>query len=133
MIIISYVLKVVFGLLDYYFVKIYHVKICGLPWLSGDMTDIPVCGNIADWFVWLDSLRVPLKVRLILEGVGGTLMWSIWNFRNSLIFSSCPPKKAVLWDSIVSQYFVWISYRNPSCKLSWIGWLKNPVATVTSM
>ncbi|GJV20013.1 RNA-directed DNA polymerase, eukaryota, reverse transcriptase zinc-binding domain protein [Tanacetum coccineum] len=58
--------------------------------------DIPVCDNIAEWFVWLDSLRIPLKVRLILEGVGGTLMWSIWNFHNSLIFSSCPPKKAVL-------------------------------------
>ncbi|GJX08641.1 putative ribonuclease H-like domain-containing protein [Tanacetum coccineum] len=76
--------------------------------------DIPVCDNIAEWFVWLDSLRIPLKVRLILEGVGGTLMWSIWNFRNSLIFSSCPPKKTVLWDSIVSQSFLWISSRNPS-------------------
>ncbi|GKA33410.1 RNA-directed DNA polymerase, eukaryota [Tanacetum coccineum] len=55
--------------------------------------DIPVCGNFADWFDWLDSLYFPIKVRLVLKGVGGTLMWSIWNFRNSLIFSSCPPKK----------------------------------------
>ncbi|GJQ96540.1 hypothetical protein Tco_0007679 [Tanacetum coccineum] len=76
--------------------------------------DIPVCDNIAEWFVWLDSLRIPLKVLLILEGVGGTLMWSIWNFRNSLIFSSCPPKKTVLWDSIVSQSFLWISSRDLS-------------------
>ncbi|GKE28314.1 RNA-directed DNA polymerase, eukaryota, reverse transcriptase zinc-binding domain protein, partial [Tanacetum coccineum] len=95
--------------------------------------DISVCDNIAEWFVWLDSLRIPLKVRLILEGVGGTLMWSIWNFRNSLIFSSCPPKKTVLWDSIVSQSFLWISSRNPSCKFSWIGWLKNPITTLTSI
>ncbi|GJR12603.1 RNA-directed DNA polymerase, eukaryota [Tanacetum coccineum] len=82
--------------------------------------DIPVCGNFADWFDWLDSLHVPIKVRLVLEGVGGTLMWSIWNFCNSLIFSSCPPKKEVLWDSIVSQSFLWISSRNPSRKFSWI-------------
>ncbi|GJS80882.1 RNA-directed DNA polymerase, eukaryota, reverse transcriptase zinc-binding domain protein [Tanacetum coccineum] len=94
--------------------------------------DIPVCGNFADWFHWLDSLHVPIKVWLVLEGVGGTLMWSIWNFCNSLIFSSCPPKKEVLWDSIVSQSFLWILSRNPSRKFSWIGWLKNLVTTITS-
>ena len=95
--------------------------------------DIPVCGNITEWFDWLDSLRAPPKVRLYLERVGGTLMWSIWNYRNLLVFSPCPPKKAVIWDSIVSQSFLWISSRNPSCNFSWIGWLKNPVASITSM
>ncbi|GKE97727.1 hypothetical protein Tco_0021078, partial [Tanacetum coccineum] len=95
--------------------------------------DIPVCSNIAEWFEWLDSLRVPSKVRLFLEGVAGTLMWSIWNYRNNLIFSPCPPKKAVIWDSIVSQSFLWLSSRNPSCNFSWIGWLKNPIASITSM
>ena len=95
--------------------------------------DIPVCGTITDWFDWLDSLHVPIKVRLVLEGVGGTLMWSIWNFRNSLIFSSCLPRKDALWDSIVSQSFLWISSRNPSRKFSWIGWLKDPVTSITSM
>ncbi|GKC88619.1 RNA-directed DNA polymerase, eukaryota, reverse transcriptase zinc-binding domain protein [Tanacetum coccineum] len=49
--------------------------------------DISVCSNIAEWFEWFDSLRVPSKVRLFLEGVTGTLMWSIWNYRNNLIFS----------------------------------------------
>ena len=95
--------------------------------------DIPVCGTFSDWFEWLDSLHVPTKVRLVLEGVGGTLMWSIWNFRNSLIFSSCHPRKDTLWDSIVSQSFLWISSRNPSRKFSWIGWLKDPVTSITSM
>ena len=83
--------------------------------------DIPVCGTFTDWFDWLDSLHVPIKVRLVLEGVGGTRIWSIWNFCNSLIFSSCPPRMEVLWDSIVSQSFLWISSRNPSRKFSWIG------------
>ncbi|GKA50242.1 hypothetical protein Tco_0743315 [Tanacetum coccineum] len=33
----------------------------------------------------------------------------------------CPsPKKAMLWDSIVSQSFLWISYRNPKLKFSWV-------------
>ncbi|GJZ65216.1 hypothetical protein Tco_0621912 [Tanacetum coccineum] len=33
--------------------------------------DIPVCGNIAEWYDWLGSLHVPSKVRLFLEGVRG--------------------------------------------------------------
>nr|GEW71567.1 retrotransposon protein, putative, Ty3-gypsy subclass [Tanacetum cinerariifolium] len=53
--------------------------------------DISVCGNIAKWYDWLGSLHVPSKVRLFLEGVVGTLMWSIWNFCNLLIFFSSPP------------------------------------------
>ncbi|GJV99092.1 hypothetical protein Tco_1554344 [Tanacetum coccineum] len=39
-------------------------------------------------------------------------------FRNRLIFSSPPPKNAMLWDSIISQSFLWISSRNPKLKFS---------------
>ncbi|GJV96160.1 RNA-directed DNA polymerase, eukaryota, reverse transcriptase zinc-binding domain protein [Tanacetum coccineum] len=95
--------------------------------------DIPMCGNIAEWHAWLGDLHVSSKVRLAIEGVGGTLLWSIWNFRNNLIFSSTPPKKSMIWDSVVSQSFLWISSRNPKCKISWIGWLYNPIATIISM
>ncbi|GKA62857.1 RNA-directed DNA polymerase, eukaryota, reverse transcriptase zinc-binding domain protein [Tanacetum coccineum] len=83
--------------------------------------DIPMCGNIAEWHAWLGDLHVSSKVRLAIEGVGSTLLWSIWNFRNNLIFSSTPLKKSMIWDSVVSQSFLWISSRNPKCKISWIG------------
>ncbi|GKB51195.1 RNA-directed DNA polymerase, eukaryota, reverse transcriptase zinc-binding domain protein, partial [Tanacetum coccineum] len=87
--------------------------------------DVPVCGNFSDWKNWLDSVGISSKARIYLDGVGGTLLWSIWNFRNCLVFSSSPPKKSLLWDNIVYQAFLWISSRNPKCNLSWIGWLKN--------
>ncbi|GJZ54433.1 RNA-directed DNA polymerase, eukaryota, reverse transcriptase zinc-binding domain protein [Tanacetum coccineum] len=58
--------------------------------------DIPVCGNIKEWYDWLGGVHVSSKVRLFLEGVGGTLMWFIWNFRNLLNFSSFPPRKATI-------------------------------------
>nr|GEV32532.1 RNA-directed DNA polymerase, eukaryota, reverse transcriptase zinc-binding domain protein [Tanacetum cinerariifolium] len=64
--------------------------------------DIPICANYFEWIEWLDSLQLLNKVKAVLEGVVGTLMWSIWSFRNCLLFSNSPPRKAVLWDSIVS-------------------------------
>ncbi|GKB66637.1 RNA-directed DNA polymerase, eukaryota, reverse transcriptase zinc-binding domain protein [Tanacetum coccineum] len=85
--------------------------------------DIPVCGNILEWYDWLPNVHISPKARLGLEGVGGTLLWCIWNYRNSLIFSSSLLKKANIWDSIVAQSFLWFSSRNPNCNLSWIGWL----------
>ncbi|GJS24023.1 RNA-directed DNA polymerase, eukaryota, reverse transcriptase zinc-binding domain protein [Tanacetum coccineum] len=39
--------------------------------------DIPICGSIVEWYDWLDSLYVSSKVRLLLEGMRGTLMWTI--------------------------------------------------------
>ncbi|GKD22003.1 RNA-directed DNA polymerase, eukaryota, reverse transcriptase zinc-binding domain protein, partial [Tanacetum coccineum] len=95
--------------------------------------DIPICANISEWYSWLDGVRVASKSRLILEGVGRTLMWAIWNFRNQLIFSRSPLKKASLWDFIVSQSFLWFSSRNPKCKVSWLGWLQNPIAIIDHM
>ncbi|GKA57044.1 hypothetical protein Tco_0756232, partial [Tanacetum coccineum] len=58
--------------------------------------DIPICRSILEWYDWLDSLHVSSNVRLLLEGVGGTLMWTIWYYRNQLVFSSSHPKKATL-------------------------------------
>ncbi|GKC63932.1 RNA-directed DNA polymerase, eukaryota, reverse transcriptase zinc-binding domain protein [Tanacetum coccineum] len=77
--------------------------------------DIPVCANVEDWFGWIDSLHRSNRIKSIIEGAGSTLLWCIWKFRNELIFSSQPPKKSTLWDSILSLSFLWISSRNPKC------------------
>ncbi|GJU48725.1 hypothetical protein Tco_1218280 [Tanacetum coccineum] len=95
--------------------------------------DFPLCANMSDWISWLDNSSLSFKVRVILERVGGTLLWSIWSFRNKLVFSSSPPKKAWIWDYVVSQSFMWISSRNSKFKISWLGWLQNPIATITSL
>nr|GEV86333.1 hypothetical protein [Tanacetum cinerariifolium] len=68
--------------------------------------DIPVCANILEWFEWIDSLHSSNIVKTTFEGVGGSLMWSIWSYINRLIFSNPPSKKAVLWDAIVSQLYL---------------------------
>ncbi|GJZ15913.1 RNA-directed DNA polymerase, eukaryota [Tanacetum coccineum] len=89
--------------------------------------DIPICTNISEWFDWLGSLHVSSKIKSIIEGVGGTLLWSIWNFRNRVIFSDPPPKKAVFWDTIVSQSFLRVSSRNLKISLTWVDWLRKPI------
>ncbi|GKC54339.1 RNA-directed DNA polymerase, eukaryota, partial [Tanacetum coccineum] len=58
--------------------------------------DILFCANISEWFDWLNSLHLSNKAQLFLDGVGGTLLWSIWSFRNRLVFSNPSPKKAEL-------------------------------------
>ena len=95
--------------------------------------DIPFCSNIEDWYVWLDHSRFNAYIRLVLEGVGGTLMWAIWNHRNQLLFANPPHRKTLLWDFFVSQSFLWISSRNPKCNVSWLGWLQCPIASLITM
>nr|GFA50809.1 hypothetical protein [Tanacetum cinerariifolium]GFA51817.1 hypothetical protein [Tanacetum cinerariifolium] len=80
--------------------------------------DIPVRANVSEWFESLDDLAVSNKVRSYIDGVGDSLMWHIWKFINESIFSSSLPKKALIWDSIVSHSFLWISSRNPKCTWS---------------
>ncbi|GKA04618.1 RNA-directed DNA polymerase, eukaryota, reverse transcriptase zinc-binding domain protein [Tanacetum coccineum] len=85
--------------------------------------DVPFCASISDWLSWLDSLSISSKARVFLDGVGAALMWSLWSFRNRLLFSTPPPKKSLIWDSIVSYSFLWISSRNPKTKFSWVALL----------
>ena len=89
--------------------------------------DISGVSNFAEWISWLDACQMTKTSRYILGGIADTMLWSIWNFRNALIYSTSKPKKATLWDSIVYQSFLWISSRNPKLNFSWVGWLDNPL------
>lgn len=95
--------------------------------------DIPFCASMEDWIMWLDTSSFSKNVQVFLEGVGRVLLWSIWSFRNRLVFSNPPPRKAMIWDNVVSQSFLWISSRNPNFKLSLVGWLQNPITTISSL
>nr|GFA82021.1 RNA-directed DNA polymerase, eukaryota, reverse transcriptase zinc-binding domain protein [Tanacetum cinerariifolium] len=60
--------------------------------------DISVCNKIADWFDWLDSLRISSKVRLFLEGIASRVSLLDW----SLVLRR-PPRggiKAVQFDAL---------------------------------
>ncbi|GJW54014.1 RNA-directed DNA polymerase, eukaryota, reverse transcriptase zinc-binding domain protein [Tanacetum coccineum] len=39
--------------------------------------DIPIFDNFSEWVEWLNSLHLSIKAKLFLEGIVGTLLWSI--------------------------------------------------------
>ncbi|GKA19920.1 RNA-directed DNA polymerase, eukaryota [Tanacetum coccineum] len=65
-----------------------------------------------DWTLWFDNVRLPLKNKKMLEG-------------NRTIFDAKVPKKALLFDDILSKSFYWCRYRSKA-SFGWNYWLKNP-------
>nr|GEY11992.1 RNA-directed DNA polymerase, eukaryota [Tanacetum cinerariifolium] len=81
-------------------------------WWNVDYTDV---SSYEECRVWLVSIRIPNKLKSMMEGVFFGLWWSIWNFRNKLLFDNKTPKKALIFDNLVSLSFNWCKYR---CKAS---------------
>ncbi|GJY12048.1 RNA-directed DNA polymerase, eukaryota [Tanacetum coccineum] len=48
--------------------------------------------SFADWYLWFDTIRLPSKLKLVLEGVFFIAWWHIWVFRNQSIFDVSSPR-----------------------------------------
>ncbi|GJQ91492.1 RNA-directed DNA polymerase, eukaryota [Tanacetum coccineum] len=59
--------------------------------------------SFADWYLWFDTIRLPSKLKLVLEGVFFIAWWHIWVFRNQSIFDVSSPRRSVIHDGIVSR------------------------------
>nr|GEY11655.1 RNA-directed DNA polymerase, eukaryota [Tanacetum cinerariifolium] len=75
--------------------------------------------SFTEWHSWLHSIRLPIKVKSLLEGVFFVAWWSIWGLRNHIIFDANPPVRDSLFDDIVSLSFHWCYYRSRKV-FSWI-------------
>nr|GEY93211.1 RNA-directed DNA polymerase, eukaryota, reverse transcriptase zinc-binding domain protein [Tanacetum cinerariifolium] len=53
------------------------------------------------------SLNSMAKLKSVFEGIFYGLRWSIWNFRNKLLFEKDAPSQEVIFDNIVSMSFNW--------------------------
>ncbi|GJS22599.1 hypothetical protein Tco_0451231 [Tanacetum coccineum] len=74
----------------------------------------PSIDSYSNWLHWFNAIRLSPKVKDLLEGVFYITWWSIWRFRNQVLFSSLVPRKDVLFDDIVSRSFTWCRSR---CKI----------------
>ncbi|GJS01206.1 RNA-directed DNA polymerase, eukaryota [Tanacetum coccineum] len=81
--------------------------------------------SYAEWLSWFNSLRLGSKLKAILEGVFYITWWSVWNFRNHLLFASTKPRKESIFDDIVLRLFSWCVARG-RFKLNWDSWLQHP-------
>ncbi|GKA99757.1 RNA-directed DNA polymerase, eukaryota [Tanacetum coccineum] len=81
--------------------------------------------SFSEWNQWFSNLRITFNSKSLLEGVFSVAWWSIWLFRNRLLFGDKPPSRSTIIDDIVSSSFLWIKNR---CKwvFTWEAWLKNP-------
>nr|GEY35881.1 RNA-directed DNA polymerase, eukaryota [Tanacetum cinerariifolium] len=69
------------------------------------------CSSYDEWTVWLVSLQLGVKSKLIFEGTFYTLWWFIWSYRNKLLFDVNPPLKANIYDNVISSSFFWCRFR----------------------
>nr|GFA25930.1 RNA-directed DNA polymerase, eukaryota [Tanacetum cinerariifolium] len=77
-------------------------KLC--RWWSIQCVDVL---SFEDWCSWFSSIRLPVKLKAILEGVFFTSWWHLWLFWNRLLFDTSPPRRSVLFEYIVSSSFLW--------------------------
>ncbi|GKA75418.1 RNA-directed DNA polymerase, eukaryota [Tanacetum coccineum] len=81
--------------------------------------------SFVDWTGWFSSIRLPSKIKQMLEGTFYVAWWHLWNFRNQTIFNANPPRRSVIFDDIVSRSFMWCTSRCAKT-FSWESWLKTP-------
>nr|GEY35270.1 RNA-directed DNA polymerase, eukaryota [Tanacetum cinerariifolium] len=63
--------------------------------------------SFSNWNAWFSAIRLPFRIKLILEGVFYVAWWHLWVYRNQSIFAATPPRRSVIFDDIVSRPFTW--------------------------
>ncbi|GJV75285.1 RNA-directed DNA polymerase, eukaryota, partial [Tanacetum coccineum] len=81
--------------------------------------------NYDGWLLWFKSIRLGSKLKGVLEGVFYVYWWSIWSYRNQLLFASSKPRKSFIFDDIVFRSFNWYVARGKKT-LSWVSWIQHP-------
>ncbi|GJU08211.1 RNA-directed DNA polymerase, eukaryota [Tanacetum coccineum] len=74
--------------------------------------DIPHMSSMKELLGWVGNLKISKTQKKGLYNVVITAAWSIWGFQNETVFGVEKPKKALIFDPIVSQAFFWMSNRN---------------------
>ncbi|GJW63896.1 RNA-directed DNA polymerase, eukaryota [Tanacetum coccineum] len=72
--------------------------------------------SYTDWQGWFKQLRLGAKSKEVLEGVFYVSWWSLWNFRNHLLFADSNPRKDAIFDEIVLRSFNWCLARELSSR-----------------
>ncbi|GKA00752.1 RNA-directed DNA polymerase, eukaryota, reverse transcriptase zinc-binding domain protein [Tanacetum coccineum] len=67
-------------------------------WWNVDYVDV---SSYEEWYTWLVSLRLQANLKAVFEGIFYCLWWSVWMFRNKILFENDTPSQARIFDNIV--------------------------------
>nr|GEW63747.1 RNA-directed DNA polymerase, eukaryota [Tanacetum cinerariifolium] len=59
------------------------------------------------WLSWFNLVQLQSSSKQVLEGVFYTSWWSIWSYRNHLLFSDSNPRKDGIFEDILRRFFSW--------------------------
>ncbi|GJW27663.1 RNA-directed DNA polymerase, eukaryota [Tanacetum coccineum] len=74
---------------------------------------------------WFKDIRLGSILKCTPEGIFYVSWWSIWNYRNSVLFAAQPPRKDIIFGDIVTRSFLWCHARCNKA-FSWDRWLQHP-------
>ncbi|GKD37735.1 RNA-directed DNA polymerase, eukaryota [Tanacetum coccineum] len=82
--------------------------------------------SFSSWNLWFSSVRLTSNIKSLLEGVFSIAWWSIWVFRNRLLFDDKPPSQSTIHDDITSLSFHWCKNRDAmgSVEKDGVSWMK---------
>ncbi|GJR43593.1 RNA-directed DNA polymerase, eukaryota [Tanacetum coccineum] len=95
-------------------------------WWSLDSTSFL---SYEDWLSWFIDIHTSKQVKSVLEGVFYVTWWQIWRFRNNLLFGLTVPRKATIFDDIITLAYTWCSNRCKS-KLNWRNGMQYPMSAI---
>ncbi|PWA76249.1 RNA-directed DNA polymerase, eukaryota [Artemisia annua] len=99
-----------------------HCEVSSQVWVKiAQWTDLsfPQWLNIEDFWSWIADSQLNGKQRIIIEVIALSTLWSIWRYRNSVIFQDSRFRKYHIIDSFVVNFFDWLSSRFKKYKLDW--------------
>ncbi|XP_071705340.1 uncharacterized protein [Rutidosis leptorrhynchoides] len=75
-----------------------------------DLT-IPAWNSVDDIWASVDGVPITNNQRIVLKVITHSVLWNIWNKRNSIIFKDARSRNSVLFDDIVVFAFNWLYSR----------------------
>ncbi|GKC28240.1 RNA-directed DNA polymerase, eukaryota [Tanacetum coccineum] len=88
---------------------------------------VPHLDDPSSWDLWFKGLNLSINQKRFIEASFVSMWWHIWKFRNASLFSLKKPRKAMIFDDIVSHTFFWVNSRCSNFKISMDSWLIDPL------
>nr|KAJ0185894.1 hypothetical protein LSAT_V11C900489320 [Lactuca sativa] len=78
--------------------------------------DIPINCSITNMINWSNNLKIDVETKRNCDAVVMVTFWSIWSYRNKMVFDLVKPRKDMIFDDIRSFAYFWVKNRRRNCK-----------------